>query len=132
MAAINNVTLTGRLAADPESVTSPGGVTITRFTLAVDRMKEGADFIRITTFGKTAELVSQYLGKGDGAAIVGRIQTGKYENKNGDTVYTTDVIGERVVFLSKAHRTEPASGAEYVPPQDIPDTFEQAELDIPF
>lgn len=122
MAGINNVTLTGRLTADPEKVTSPGGVTISRFTLAVDRAKQGeADFIRVTAFNKTAELIAQYLSKGDGAGVVGRIQTGHYENKDGQTVYTTDVIADRIAFLGKARKNT-----------DIPDSFEQALDDIPF
>lgn len=101
---MNSVVLIGRLTKDPELRYSQGSNTaIARFTLAVDReaknSDQNADFIRITVFGKSAENVSKYLAKGRQCAVNGRIQTGSYQDKNGQTVYTTDVIANRVEFL---------------------------------
>ena len=98
---MNNVVLIGRLTKDPETRYS-GETAVTTFTLAVDRpmsKDKTADFIHIVTFGKTAELCEKYLVKGRQVAIQGRINTGSYENKEGQRVYTTDVIADRVQFL---------------------------------
>ena len=99
------VILTGNLARDPEKSYANNNMAITRFTVAVNRFsrKEGgqdADFIRITAFDKQAELVEKYLHKGSKVGVEGRIQTGSYE-KDGKTVYTTDVIANRVEFLDR-------------------------------
>jgi len=80
-------------------------MVVTKFTIAVNRVsrKEGgdtADFIRVTAFDKQAELVGKYLRKGSKVGIEGRIQTGSYE-KDGKTVYTTDVLANRVEFLDR-------------------------------
>ncbi len=101
---MNSVVLIGRLARDPELRYTPNNTAVTHFTLAVDRpMQQGqerqADFIRITVFGRQAETVERYLKKGRQAAVQGRIQTGSYRNRDGQTVYTTDVIADRVEFL---------------------------------
>lgn len=99
---MNRVLLSGRLIKDPEVKTS-GDMTITKFTLAVDRkVKKGeekkADFINCTCFGNQASFVEKYFHKGDGMNVEGRIQTGSYKNKEGKTVYTTDVILDAVEF----------------------------------
>jgi single-strand DNA-binding protein len=102
---MNNIVLIGRLTKDPELRYIPQSETaVANFTLAVDRpmsKEKTADFIRIVAFGKTAELCERFLSKGKQVAIQGRIQTGSYENKNGDRVYTTDVVADRVEFLGK-------------------------------
>ena len=100
---MNNVILIGRLAKDPETRYSSEEMAITRMTLAVDRAgkDKGADFIRVTVFGKQGENVQKYLTKGRQCAVAGRIQTGSYE-KNGETIYTTDVIADRVEFIGSA------------------------------
>lgn len=113
---MNNVILIGRLTKDPEIRYPQSGTATCRFTLAVDRpTKQGeekkADFIGCVAFGATAENVSKYKIKGDPLAVRGRIQTGSYKNKDGQTVYTTDVIAENVEFIGggepKARPTEP-------------------------
>lgn len=102
---MNNVVLIGRLTKDPELNYTPNTQTAnTRFTIAVDRPKkngqdQGADFIRIVVWGKQAETCSRYLAKGRQIAVQGRIETGSYKSKEGVTVYTTDVVAERVEFL---------------------------------
>lgn len=99
---MNNVILTGRFTRDPEVRYSQGEQpsAIARFTLAVDRRgKQGeADFISCVAFGKTAEFIEKYFKKGSKINLQGRIQTGSYTNKDGNKVYTTDVIAEQVEF----------------------------------
>lgn len=103
---MNKVILTGRLARDPElNYTPTNNTPVCRFTIAVDRVKEGADFIRITVWGKQAESCSKYLTKGRQVAVDGRIQTGSYD-KNGEKVYTTDVVAERVEFMGSAEKSD--------------------------
>lgn len=108
---MNEVVLIGRLARDPEIRYTNTQMAVCTFTLAVDRpfsrnRQEGsqtADFIRITVFDRQAENCSKYLSKGRQAAVQGRIQTGSYVNKEGRTVYTTDVVANRVEFLGSGN-----------------------------
>ena len=102
---MNKVIEIGRLTKDPEIRYSQGENTtcIARYTLAVDRKfkQEGqqtADFINCIAFGKLGEFAEKYLHKGTKIAVTGRIQTGSYKNKDGNTVYTTDVVVEEQEF----------------------------------
>ena len=102
---MNKVIEIGRLVKDPEIRYSQGANTtcIARYTLAVDRKfkQEGqpnADFINCIAFGKLGEFAEKYLHKGVKIAVTGRIQTGSYKNKDGNTVYTTDVVVEEQEF----------------------------------
>lgn len=98
---MNKVMLVGRLTKDPEMRTS-GETSISRFSVAVNRSfknKNGeydADFPNCVAFGKDAEFMEKYLKKGSMIGLVGRLQTGSYVNKDGKTVYTTDVVAEHV------------------------------------
>lgn len=103
----------GRLVRDPEVHYTQGNepTAIARYTLAVDRRvkKEGeqtADFIGIVAFGKAAEFVEKYCHKGVKLLVTGRIQTGSYTNKDGNKVYTTDVIAEDQEFCESKKTTE--------------------------
>ncbi len=103
---MNSVELIGRLTRDPEvRYTSGSQMAVATFTIAIDRPQrqdggeKQTDFPRITVFGRQAETCEKYLKKGRLVAIQGRIQTGSYTNKNGDTVYTTDVVANRVEFI---------------------------------
>lgn len=109
---MNSVNLLGRLARDPQiyEPAKKDAPLIAKFTLAVNRDAENADFISCTAFGKTAEVVAEHLRKGTQIAVSGRIQTGSYE-KDGKTVYTTDVIVDRVFFAG------PKPEAEEEPPK---------------
>ena len=106
---MNSVILIGRLCADPELSYTPNTQTaVCRFTLAVDRPKrqgedQGADVIRITVWGKQAENCDRYISKGRQVAVNGRIQTGSYKDRNGQTVYTTDVVANNVEFLASGN-----------------------------
>lgn len=132
---MNSVQLIGRLTADPELRYSQGQMAVSRFTLAVGRLKreDGADFIRCTCFGKTAENVDRYLAKGRQAAVIGRIQTGSYE-KDGRKVFTTDVIADRVEFLGGGNEGgERTRREEYEPDApSMPTAFEAVDENIPF
>ncbi|CDD64963.1 single-stranded DNA-binding protein [Firmicutes bacterium CAG:882] len=106
----------GRLTRDPEIRTSVATNTTTaRLTLAVDRRfkKDGeqqtADFINCIAFGKTAEFIERYLHQGTKIAVVGRIQTGSYTNKDGQKVYTTDVVIEECEFAESKNSTGSSS-----------------------
>lgn len=116
---MNTVMLIGRLTADPEARESQNG-TVASFTLAVDRQKGEADFIRCVAFGKTAENVMKYTGKGLRAAVQGSIRTGSYTNKNGDKVYTTDVNAFRVEFLDWKEKQEQSVTFETINDDDCP------------
>lgn len=116
---MNKVILMGRLTRDPEVRYSQGenSLAIARYTLAVDRRfkrqgdEQTADFISCVTFGKTAEFVERYLHQGSKVVVCGRIQTGSYTNKDGQKVYTTDVVAEEVEFAeSKVAAAEHSAG----------------------
>ncbi len=102
---INSVTLVGRLTKDPELRTTPSGVEVGNFTLAVNRTftnqngERDADFINCIVFRKQAVSVNQYLSKGKLAGIVGRLQTRSYDNKEGQKVFVTEVVCDNVQFL---------------------------------
>ena len=101
---MNRVELIGRLTRDPELRYSSNNNANCRFTLAVNRTfqsqngEQGTDFISIVVFNKQAENVKKYVAKGSLVAVTGRIQTGSYE-KDGRTIYTTDVVADNVQFL---------------------------------
>lgn len=97
---MNIVTLIGRLTKDPEVKFGNNGKACARFTLAITRTlnKEEADFINCVAFGKTAELIGEYLKKGNKLGLVGRLQVGSYE-KDGEKRLTTDVIVDYIEFL---------------------------------
>ena len=103
----NKVTLIGRLTKDPEVRSSANNVSITHFTLAVNRNftnsqgEREADFIPIVAFKTLAETCGKYLNKGKLIAVSGQIQTRNYEDKNGIKQYTTEVIANEIQFLDK-------------------------------
>jgi len=112
---LNNIVLIGRLTKDPELRYIPESQNaVATFTIAVDRpfsKEKQADFIRITVFGKPAENCERFLTKGKLVGIQGRLQTGSYKNKEGATVYTTDVVAERVEFLEWGDKAGAGSGS---------------------
>lgn len=95
MSGINQVVLSGRLTRDPEYFAGSGDKkSRARYTLAVDRAKEGADFIPCLVFGHNAEFAKAHLKQGTKVTIVGKLQTGSYQNPEGQKVYTMDVVVE--------------------------------------
>jgi len=104
----------GRLTRDPELKYSQAGKAYCRFSLAVQREfnREEADFINCLAFGKTAETIAEWLGKGRRIALQGRIQIGNYENKNGDKVSTFEVVADRFEFVDSA-RSDTSKNQSY-------------------
>ena len=170
---MNSVVLIGRLARDPELSYTPNTQTaVCRMTVAVDKPRkqgedQGADFIRVTVWDRQAENCDRYLSKGSQVAVRGRIETGSYTNREGQKVYTTEVVADRyngVEFLGSRNGgsggqssgsnqggqptfaenestapvedASPAGGAapaeDFTGFDDMPDTFQAAEDDIPF
>ena len=108
---MNKVILLGRLTRDPELRTTPSGVSVTSFSIAVNRRfsKDQTDFINCVAWRQTAEFVTKYFAKGNMIAVVGSLQTGRFE-KDGQTHYTTDVVVDEVYFTgSKAEMSGSAS-----------------------
>ena len=127
---MNKVVLMGRLTRDPEVrySQSDNPLAIARYTLAVDRRfkrdgEQTADFISCVAFGRTAEFAEKYFRQGMRITISGRIQTGSYTNREGQKVYTTEVVVEEQEFAeskaaSEAHSA--SSGGGYHAPEPSP------------
>ena len=121
---MNRVELIGRLTRDPELRYTGSNIATTRFTLAVNRPfqgqngEQGTDFINVVVWRKQAENVKKYVSKGSLVAVEGRIQTGSYE-KDGQRIYTTDVVADSVQFLetkaqSQSRTSDDVSPADFV------------------
>ena len=128
---MNKVILIGRVVRDADIRYSQGANTtcVARYTLAVDRKfkQEGqptADFIKCIAFGKLGEFAEKYLHKGIKIAVTGRIQTGSYKNKDGNTVYTTDVVVEEQEFCESKSSNQSQGN-------DIPQTSSDDFMSIP-
>lgn len=116
---MNNVILIGRITKALALCKTQSGKSWVKFTLAVDRQGEGADFIGCTAWGKTAENMANYLSKGAKIAAAGRIQTDSYE-KDGRKIYTTTVVCNNVQFLD-GKKVQQADSEEYSVPEEIDD-----------
>lgn len=122
---MNSVNIIGRLVRDPELRYTQSQQAVCSFTLAVDKGlardkreelesagKPTADFPRIMVWGKQGENVSRYLSKGSQCGVIGRIQTGSYQDREtGKTIYTTDIIADRVEFLDSQNTSQNNAGA---------------------
>ena len=102
---MNKAILMGRLTRHPDFRQNQNG-EVARYTLAVDRIKGEADFIPCVAFGKQAEFADKYLKQGTKIVVVGHIQTGSYTNKEGQKVYTTDVIVENQEFAESKKKDD--------------------------
>lgn len=124
---MNKVILVGRLTRDPEVRYSTAGdnqLAIARYTLAVDRRfrrdgEQTADFIRCVSFGRTAEFAEKYFRQGTKIVAEGRIQTGSYQDKDGKTVYTTEVVVENQEFAESKGSSDVGG---FVQPQAVEPT----------
>ncbi len=128
---LNKVVLIGRLTKEPDLRYTASGIPVTRFTLAVNRNyanqqgEREADFIPITVWRGLAENCAKYLAKGRLVAVSGRIQTGSYD-KDGQRVYTTDVVADEVTFLEWGNKQEQGEG-------DIPGFIPyESDEELPF
>lgn len=124
---MNKVILMGRLTRDPEVRYSQGenSTAIARYSLAVDRRfkRQGeadADFINCVSFGKTAEFAEKYFKQGTKIAVTGRIQTGSYTNKDGQKVYTTDVVIDEQEFAESKSSSGTESGYQQTTQRPTP------------
>lgn len=135
---MNKVILIGRLCGNPDVRQTQSGTYTAKYKLAVDRRfkkenEDGADFIQCVVFGKGAEFAEKYLNKGMKIAVTGRIQTGSYTNKDGQKVYTTDVIVDEQEFVEPKNTGEKT----YTEPIETPDDFvsipdDMSEDGLPF
>nr|WP_295279956.1 single-stranded DNA-binding protein [uncultured Blautia sp.] len=138
---MNKVILMGRLTRDPEVRYSSGenALAIARYTLAVDRRfhkdnEASADFIGCVAFGKGGEFAEKYLRQGTKIVVTGRIQTGSYTNREGQKVYTTEIVVEDQEFAeSKAasqNNSQTSAGSRQQPPPPMP-TDKDGFMQIP-
>ena len=145
---MNKVILMGRLTRDPDIRYSTGesATAVARYTLAVDRRfrrdgEQTADFIGCVAFGRNAEFAEKYLHQGTKIVAVGRIQTGSYTNRDGQKVYTTDVVVEEQEFAESKNASQNNGGGGFAPadrpsPSDAGDGFmnipEGIDEELPF
>jgi len=126
---MNKVILMGRLTRDPEvrySQNANGNMAIARFSLAVDRRfqrqgsddQQNTDFINCVAFARQGEFVEKYFHKGSKMLLTGRIQTGSYTNKDGNKVYTTDVVAEEIEFAESKNAQGSDGGFQRTAPAD--------------
>ncbi|MBT2819802.1 single-stranded DNA-binding protein [Staphylococcus pseudintermedius] len=135
---LNRVVLVGRLTKDPESRTTPSGVSVATFTLAVNRNyknkngEQQADFINCIVFRKQAENVNNYLSKGNLAGVDGRLQSRSYENQEGRRIFVTEVICDSVQFLESKNNNQSNNQQQrgQAPAQDNPFTNANNPIDI--
>ena len=133
---MNKVILMGRLTRDPEVRYSAGenALAIARYTLAVDRRfrrdgEANADFINCVSFGRTAEFAEKYFRQGLKIAVTGRIQTGSYTNREGQKVYTTEVVVEEQEFAES--KGSGSGSSQHNVPQQSPDVGPDGFMNIP-
>ena len=138
---MNKVILMGRLTRDPEVRYSSGdgSMAIARYTLAVDRRgrkstngdEQTADFIGCVAFGKAGEFAEKYFKKGMKVAITGRIQTGSYTNKDGQKIYTTDVVIDDQEFCESKNASAENAGFVPAPKQEPQTEISEGFMNIP-
>ena len=117
---VNKVVLVGHLGADPESRFTPSGVAVTTFNMATNeswKNKDGeyedrTEWHRIVLYGKAAETASKYMKKGQLTYVEGRIRTRSWEDKEGMTRYTTEVLGDRFTMLGRKGENQSATPAD--------------------
>ena len=131
---MNKVILIGRFVRDPEVRYTSNDKCCANFSIAVDRKykqegQQDADFPRVIAWGKTAEFIEKYFRQGMKIVIEGRIQTGKYTNKEGQTVYTTDVVAESVEFAESKSASSNSNSSK--PVESKPKIDEDGWMNIP-
>ena len=123
---LNKVVLCGRLTADPELKQTPSGFPVVSFTLAVNRRFQSktadaiqggqtADFISLVAWRQTAEFISKYFRKGSALCVTGSIQTRRWQDKNGENRYSTEVVVDEAMFVDSRNEA-PAGGTQNYTP----------------
>lgn len=132
---VNNVTLVGRLTRDPELRKTQAGKSVLKFNLAVNRPfnKEQADFVSCIAWEQKADFMANYITKGALISVVGRIETGSYEDASGKKVYTTDVVVDNVQALeSQAQRNKGNDQPPYAEKEHDEPVLDITSDDLPF
>lgn len=132
---MNSVNLVGRVCNDVDLRYTPSEMAVAKFSVAVDDgygEKKKTNFIPVTVFGKQAENCEKFIGKGSLVGVQGRLQSGSYTDKNGSTVYTLDVIADRVEFLSWRNEQSTASDPAPTPEPEYMEGFSAVNEDITF
>lgn len=133
---MNRVCLIGRLTTKPELKYTGANVPFTRFSIAVDRTFSNAqgqretDFINIIVWRKQAENVCQYLDKGSLVSIDGRIQTGSFNDKDGNKRYTTDIVADNVQFLESKGKAQARMQNEEASPYDYQNVAPTNDINV--
>lgn len=130
---LNKVTLIGNLTRDPELRYTPSGTAVTTFTIATNRQwktesgdaKEDAEFHRVVAWDKLAEICAQFLKKGRQAYVEGRLQTRKWQTKEGEDKYTTEIVISEMIVLGRADEASQSVAPE------IPDDFDEETKEEP-
>ncbi len=128
---MNKVITMGRLTDEPKVSETSTGKKMARFTLALDRIGEGADFPNYIAWEKRAELIEKYCHKGNKIGVAGRLQTGSYEGKNGK-VYTTDIVVDEIEFCEKKQKDETDGQPKENPAEEFMAIPEGIGEEIPF
>lgn len=123
---VNKVILVGNLGQDPESKTTGGGTTVASLSLATserrkseDKWEEATEWHKVVSFGKVAENAARFLKKGSKVYVEGKLRTRKWQDKNGQDRYTTEVVADTIQFLDRKSE-EPKSYSDPAPDADIP------------
>lgn len=114
---MNNVSIVGRLTADPELKTTQSGISYTRFTVAVDRQyskDKETDFLDCTAWRGTAEFISKYFFKGQRIGLTGRIQTGSYTDKDGNKRKTWEIVVDNCEFVERKQESYSGSNTNII------------------
>lgn len=135
---MNKVLILGRLTKDPVVNYTPSQMAVARFSLALNRGKDkngrdrGADYPNCVAFGRTAENIERFSGKGLRVQVEGHIQTGSYEAKDGHKVYTTDVVVDRLEFIDWKNSGQQGGSQEPIQAESPYDSFQALDEDVPF
>lgn len=141
MAAVNKVILIGNLGKDPELRYTPGGKAVASFSLATTErwrdsegvMQDKTEWHNIVVWGRQAETAKEYLAKGRQVYVEGRIQTRSWEDKDGNTRYTTEIVAQRLQFLGSREKAAVAAPSEDQPPEAPPSNdLSSEDDDLPF
>lgn len=130
---LNQCSFIGRLGADPETRFLPSGDGVTNFRIASGwktKDKEGTEWVSIVAFGKLADICQQYLKKGSQVFVQGRMQTRKWQDKEGNDRYSTEIVADRMQMLGGKRDEAPKS--EGTPAAKGGNTFDEMSDDIPF
>lgn len=134
MSSLNKVQLIGRMGKDPEQRTTTTGTTVTNFTLATSEKYNGeekTEWHNIVAFKKAAELIAQYCSKGSQIYVEGKIQTRKWQDKDNNTRYSTEIIVFNFLFLDGKREAQDPTESQYNSTQSMPDSG-ISDSEIPF